>query len=133
MLPSPVLIRGAITMGSIFAEGDITFGPGLTEAYLMEEKSAKYPRIILTKETFEHGMKNADPLVAPNGSSLVFCDVDEFYSVEYIDGPDATKEHWDSVLGYVSSRLASETDIVIREKYLYLKKRLDSRKGVESV
>ena len=133
MLPSPVLIRGAITVGNIFAKGDITFGPGLTEAYLMEEKCAKYPRIIMTKSTLEHGMKNTEELVAKNGFGLVFCDFDEFYSVEYVNRTDSLQpanELWASVFNCVTEKLNSEPDSAIREKYLYLKKRLCARHGV---
>ena len=44
---TPILLRGAIIKGKIYAKEDITFGPGVSKAYLMEEKTAKYPRIIL--------------------------------------------------------------------------------------
>lgn len=126
-LPEPVLIRGAITVGNLFAEGDITYGPGLTEAYLMEEKSAKYPRIIITKNTLEHGMENTDVNGTLNVFDPVFCDFDDFYTVDYIAAPnssEAERDRWNPVYNYVVNKLSSETDNNIREKYLYLKKRL---------
>ena len=92
-LSSPVLLRGAIVLGDIYAEGDITFGPGMTQTYLMEENNAKYPRIILTKETLNYGKKNI---------------------------VQVTEKHID----HVEVVLESTIDISIREKYLYVKKKL---------
>lgn len=44
-----ILFRGGITIGNIFhKENGIVFGQGLIDAYQLESKSAKYPRIILS-------------------------------------------------------------------------------------
>ena len=47
-IQEPVLVRGAIVKGNIYVDKDkdITFGPGLSNAYMLEEHSAKNPRII---------------------------------------------------------------------------------------
>lgn len=44
-----IIIRGGITIGKIIhSETGIVFGQGLIEAYQLETRSAKYPRIILS-------------------------------------------------------------------------------------
>lgn len=52
-LDTPVLLRGAITKGNLFSDQDLVFGPAFVKAYLMEEKNASVPRIIIAGETVE--------------------------------------------------------------------------------
>lgn len=49
---SPVLLRGAIVKGEMYINGSEMFGPGLIDAYRMEESLAIYPRIIMTRGTY---------------------------------------------------------------------------------
>ena len=125
-LPAHVLVRGAVVKGDIYHNGeDITFGPGLTEAYLLEENSAKYPRIILTRETLESGIKPESEIPPERYFDIIFCDSDEYMSINYLDTlkeldnkkfpPDELKTHIDEVL-------SKTTDSSVREKYVYLKK-----------
>ncbi|RZJ92499.1 MAG: hypothetical protein EOO20_01570 [Chryseobacterium sp.] len=49
MMEKGILFRGGLTIGNIFhKENGTVFGQGLIEAYQLESKSAKYPRIILS-------------------------------------------------------------------------------------
>lgn len=41
-----VLLRGGITIGDLYHDGNIVYGPAMNEAYLLESKKAKYPRVI---------------------------------------------------------------------------------------
>lgn len=41
-----VLLRGGITIGDLYHDGSIVYGPAMNEAYLLKSKKAKYPRII---------------------------------------------------------------------------------------
>lgn len=50
LLATGLLLRGGITSGDMYVQDDIIFGPALTEAYLLEEKNAKVPRIIIRKK-----------------------------------------------------------------------------------
>ena len=59
-MPHCTFVRGGITFGDMYAKDDIVFGPALTEAYLLEEKNARVPRIIIRKKTLDHGMEKAD-------------------------------------------------------------------------
>jgi len=123
----PVLSRGAITHGEIYADGDIVFGPGFVKAYLMEEKSANYPRIIMTRETIDAAREQTAPAEADYLPKHTFLDFDEFYTIdccELLEGFDDTGKDCANLLGFLNQTLATSTDSSIREKNLYLKKNL---------
>lgn len=118
----PILIRGAIIKGKIFAEGDITFGPGVSKAYLLEEKTAKYPRIILTKNLIDE-WKAHDFFGGDYVNTYTFMDSDAFYAIDYLYHfyeDYRRKSTWRSFERYVQGILDKETNLSIREKYLYL-------------
>ncbi len=45
-----ILVRGAITIGSCYYERNLFYGEGIVRAYELQEKWAKYPRIIFDNE-----------------------------------------------------------------------------------
>lgn len=125
---TPIFLRGAITRGDIYAEKDVTFGPGLTEAYLMEANNAKYPRIILTKEMLKYIECNnyEEEYVL---KTIVFRDFDAFYAVNYFKLIYSNKVTFGSILDKINYVLDTTTDNSIREKYLYIERKL--RQGSE--
>ncbi len=52
-----ILLRGGITIGELYHDGSIVYGPAMNEAYLLESKAAHYPRIIADVETIDQFMK----------------------------------------------------------------------------
>lgn len=52
LLFSDIVIRGSLSIGDIFIEKNIFYGPGIIQAYDLENK-AIYPRIIIDKELVE--------------------------------------------------------------------------------
>jgi hypothetical protein len=51
LMEEGILFRGALTIGNIVhRDNGMVFGQGLIDAYLLESKSAKYPRVILSKK-----------------------------------------------------------------------------------
>lgn len=118
----PTLIRGSIVKGKIFAEGDVTFGPGVSKAYLLEEKTAKYPRIIFTRNLIDD-WKAHDFFGEDYVSTYTFRDSDAFYAIDYLYHfyEDYHRQStWRSFERYVQGVLDKETNLSIREKYLYL-------------
>jgi len=54
LLEKGILFRGGLTIGSIIHKNNgIVFGQGLIDAYLLETKRAKYPRIILSDKLIQ--------------------------------------------------------------------------------
>lgn len=126
-LEEPILIRGAIIQGDLYADDRIIFGPGFVRAYQMEEHCAKFPRIIVTKSTLDEALDDTEENIRDYISQTVFCDFDEFYVVDYMElfeGFDTSGEDCRYLLKYINSILGATTDSSVREKYLYLKKYL---------
>ena len=125
-IPQHIFVRGAITLGDMFIENDIVFGPGLTQAYLLEEKNAKVPRIIMLKKTLEQGKKQADNEVADLIDVSTFRDDDAFYTVNYfiLLRFGANNEEIEKIKTVVSGYLDTTTDESIRQKYLYVEKNM---------
>lgn len=126
-LADPVILRGGIVRGNLYAKGDITFGPGLTAAYLLEEKSAKFPRIIMTGELVEKALGETDPKCKRIIERYIYRDEDGFYIINYLGmlphGPEGitpAKAFYDWTL----KALNRESDASVREKYLYLEKHM---------
>jgi hypothetical protein len=49
-----VLLRGGVTFGDIFVDGETAFGPALIRAYELESEVAGAPRVIVDPEIFGH-------------------------------------------------------------------------------
>jgi len=115
-----VLVRGAITVGNIYAQDDITFGPGLTAAYLMEEKNAKYPRIIMTRQVYESGENNLKDFDIEFYHYLAYEDYDKFLCVAITLKHGTAKTLFENAYKQIREVLDTTTDDSIRNKYLYL-------------
>lgn len=126
-LQPPVFVRGGITFGDMFMENDIAFGPALTQAYLLEEKNAKVPRIIMLKKTLDHGKSRTDKANAKLMEEFTFRDDDAFYALNYfrLFRPNDSKQNTlDQVKTVVSGYLNTTIDESVRQKYLYVEKNM---------
>ena len=56
LLQNDVLLRGGITIGKVFHDGEIVYGPAMNEAYRLESQVAIYPRIIIDQEVLLKGI-----------------------------------------------------------------------------
>lgn len=123
-LQEPILCRGAIVKGNIYANGDITFGPGVTNAYLLEEQVANTPRIIIAKSVID-GWGNYDAGGKNYIKEYLFRDTDDFFVLDYLFlfyGLSHDQDSWKNFAKYVVERLDHELNPKIREKYLYIKR-----------
>lgn len=128
---NPIFLRGAIVRGDLYAENDVIFGPGLTQAYLLEENNAKYPRIILTRETLKC-MENDNDVNVSILAASIFRDDDAFYTVNYFKMLfDGDKTICEKIKHTIKHFLDTTIDSSIREKYLYLEKKLQQMAMVE--
>ena len=120
-LQEPILVRGGIVCGDLYAEGDIIFGTGLTNAYLLEERNAKVPRIIITKETIDCCL--SDDMTKAYMNSLLLKDFDAFYHIDSFAMLYVWGQKDGSYLrfyNHIQNVLDSTTDDSVRDKYLYL-------------
>ena len=129
-LDPPILIRGAIAKGNLYSDGDIVFGPGFVQAYVMEEKNASVPRIIITKEIVDDYNRAFPemPVEMPVPSNMLNRDYDAFYYVEYISAYGITNREkmgkYEELYNYIEKVLNSTTDDSIRNKFLYLESKV---------
>ena len=122
-----VFIRGGITMGEMYVEEDVMYGPALTEAYLLEEKNAKVPRIIIRKSTVDYGMNQCDTHAQAGITAGIFRDDDAFYAINYFDYLTfrTSQEVINRIKETISDKLDTTIDESIRQKYLYVDKNLN--------
>lgn len=102
-----LLIRGAITKGTLHHDQDFVFGPALNEAAELE-KVAMYPRVIVDRDLLKAaGISVAS--VANSGKSsdrsvgsLVAIDLDGMYYVDYFAiHPEDFSENWGDLCEYL--------------------------------
>lgn len=126
-LQEPVLLRGGIVCGDMLALGDVTYGPGLTNAYLMEDKIAKYPRIIMEETLVEKVFRETSKKCHPLLQKFLFRDFDEYCTLDYLSMLPNDNDHKQAVQVFnthIDSVLHSELTPSIREKYLYLEEKM---------
>lgn len=121
-----ILSRGGVVHGQFYIKGDIMFGKALTSAYLLESQNAKYPRIIMNKSLLDdYGNEMLE--------GLVFEDFDYFYSIDSVQailGKNITgKNDFDKFEKHINRALSVLTDNSVREKYIYLKERINKVKN----
>ncbi len=107
----PILLRGAITKGKFLRKGSVVFGPALSDSYLLQEYSSIYPRIIIKESDIPE-----DEIEEIN--KYTYIDDDKYRCIDYF-------EYQDNV-DYFNELLKSETIKSIRDKYLYIIKKLSN-------
>lgn len=123
----PVFLRGAITKGLLYINNQksIVFGKGLVEAYQAESTIAKYPRIILSENVANSGVLD----VAKDYPNKVLRDVDGYLYINsigrYLEEPERSLEKEKHLSEYVDGILNSYNPHEIREKYLWIKNKID--------
>ena len=128
-LEEPVLTRGAIVKGDLYAEKDkdIMFGKGFVQAYLMEEKTAVFPRVIFTRSLIDE-CETIDEYGRDYLQKFTFSDEDAFVSIDYLYlfyGLRHEHDDWKSFVRFVQKELNGEMDSRIREKYIYIKRNIE--------
>ena len=58
------LTRGAIVRGKLYHKGRVIFGEALTNAYLIEKRSARYPRVVISQDAYSR-LFTKGPLKGP--------------------------------------------------------------------
>lgn len=129
---NPILLRGGIAVGELFFEDDIIYGEGLSKAYLLESKLAKYPRIVFTGETLFIGLKNTKYMLADMEGLVTSYneDDDALYYINYLQSlfleTDETVQYYDRLKEKCRCHLNQGIESNLREKYLWLNRKIDS-------
>ncbi len=87
LLMYEIVTRGSIVKGKLYYDNSILFGRGLIEAYELESKVAKYPRILVSDEVYRCAQKarGLRPLEsATYMGEILRRDLDECYHLNYL-------------------------------------------------
>jgi hypothetical protein len=125
LLDEELLCRGGIAVDKHFSNGSFTFSAGLIEAYSVESKTARYPRVVISPEVMD--------LVYPEKNPLPSFLVEEDDGLLFIDYIGLTlrkrpKKLAASVTNVVTKLLGSDEPSV-REKGLWLASYSDATMG----
>lgn len=120
----PIFIRGAITEGDFFFETNnnnlTVFGPAYIQAYLMQERSAVYPRIIMLNSIVEkYNKQESSEISRAELNRAIGLDFDYYTYVNYWDILDSELKK--KILDYVSYKLDNDIEQRVREKFIYVK------------
>ena len=102
-----ILIRGAITLGKLYHDDKLVFGPALVEAAELE-KLAMYPRVILSQEVIDQGKNRHAPHHSSKDEeksimSLLKQDLDGMFFIDYFGvSPDEFNDEWDGLFNHLT-------------------------------
>ncbi len=122
MLFEGLPIRGGVTVGPLFHSGAIAFGPAINTAYHLENKVAKYPRVIIDHK-LDGDVKLMD-LMKPKHWPFVVKDADEYFSTDFLTGNAMTNKlarHFDKKIDAWLQLYKNDDNIFV--KYAWLKER----------
>ena len=128
-LDDPILLRGAIAKGKYYVNGNVSFGKGMIDAYLYQERFSRYPRIIISRElvsevTDKSYMKQQDWGEITERPGKLVEDEDNYFYVdclkEYLGGKNRDSEECMKFRKKISRYLDGYYDEGIREKYRWL-------------
>lgn len=127
-----IFIRGGVSIGLAHHDEFNAFGPAMNEAYILESKEAKSPRIILTSQTLSSGVaasqNHQNPCDLSILNSIIKQDKDGFFYLDYLrqfqelDHPEYDYYNW---LARIRDHLIYNlnlyyTDTKIYPKYLWM-------------
>lgn len=135
LLFSDVILRGGISIGDIYHKDQIVFGPAMVEAYYLESKIAKYPRIVLKNKTIIDGILETLPdrhtieMESEYISSLLkvdkkdnICYLDILSQSDEFDEIEVYFEFLDKLKSIIETELKTNIDGRVVEKYKWLRK-----------
>lgn len=102
-----IFVRGAITIGKLYHDDKLIFGPALVEAAELE-KLAMYPRVILSQEVIDQGKSKHAPHHSSKDEeksimSLLKQDLDGMFYIDYFGvSPDEFDDEWDGLFQHLT-------------------------------
>ncbi|WP_455806973.1 hypothetical protein [Pseudomonas fluorescens] len=115
LLDEKLLCRGGVAVNQHFTNGTFTFSAGLIDAYNVESKSARYPRVVIAPDVIDLIFPDSSPSVE------IVKEDDGLYFIDYIG---ATKDRKPRLLKKaireIVDSLKTSENSSIREKGIWL-------------
>lgn len=122
------MLRGAIVSSDLYIDKNVTFGPALVEAYLLESSTAVFPRIVI----------DADLLKRAEQAGQVWHDYtkrgeDGVYFVDYLFGSYLDKHLWPNQLSKSADEILTEHKQTVEKRLKEFEKEKDYRKRQKAI
>ena len=129
-----VLLRGGLTIGPLFHNEALVYGPAMNRAYEIESTIAKYPRIVVDEPAIMQYIKGVkgDTYDIQDLGSLLDRDTDKLYYVNMLtqsqefNDPGTQYRPWLTNLKHVIVEGLKAKDINVREKYEWLRDKFNA-------
>ena len=118
VLEIPIFLRGGISRGLIFHDDDIVFGPGLVDAYSLENDIAKSMRCIISPNLNDD--VTVQKYLSSKGCALITDPVDKLFFIDYVR-PEI-RDHLNRIATEV---IESDVKDKIKDKYKWLSHYID--------
>lgn len=118
VLERPIFLRGGITKGTIFHNDNIVFGPGLVDAYNLENDVAKSMRCIISPNLNDD--ITVQTYLSREGCALITDQEDGLFFINYLSLE--IKDHLNNVAIEI---IESDVNDNIKDKYKWLKHYID--------
>ncbi|SBT06400.1 conserved hypothetical protein [Candidatus Accumulibacter aalborgensis] len=116
LLDEELLCRGGIAINKHFSNASFTFSAGLIDAYMVESKMARYPRVVVSPEVLDlalPGRKSIPPFLVQEDDGLFF--------VDYLGlTKNKRRKHLHDVVARIVLRLLTSPEPSVREKGRWL-------------
>jgi hypothetical protein len=80
-----ILVRGGLTIGEMYWQNDLVFGPGLVRAYELEKDLARFPRIVIDAEILQELRRSPRILYPTSWGNYFREDFDGMWFVDYLN------------------------------------------------
>lgn len=122
-----ILIRGAITEGKLYYGRDFVYGSGLVNSYLLEDKKAINPRVIIDKNLIKKYILENPAIAGAYINQLINQDDDGEFFIGYINNYERNYEKFVIYLFYhkkLIESLLKELTLKeeVRQKFIWCKK-----------
>lgn len=129
-----VLLRGGLTIGPLFHDGALVYGPAMNRAYELESVIAKYPRIVVDEPAIvqyiegvrgdtDH-IKDLDKLLNRDADGLWY--VNMLMQSQEFNDPGNQYRPWLANLKYIIVQGLKVQDVRVREKYEWLRDKFNA-------
>lgn len=116
LLDVEILCRGGVAINNHYSNGNFTFSAGLIDAYRLESRTARYPRVVVSKDVLElacPGIKTPPRFLIKEDDGLYFVD---YLGLTKSKRPKSLTASIDKIV----RKLVDEEDSSVREKGRWL-------------
>lgn len=128
LLDESLLCRGGIAVNKHFSNGSFTFSAGLIDAYYVESKTARFPRVVVSPEVMD--------LVYPNRQTtppFLIEEDDGLFFVDYLGLTAKTRpKTLEKAIASVVSDLLANSSPSVREKGMWIASYSDAILGTKN-